>query len=203
MFQVLCNGPGTCVPLCAAGLLLGILGLKRVLIVYVESICRVETLSLSGKILYYLSDYFFVQWAPLKDKYPKSIYLGRLEWGEHLQKTKFSFCMTSWIQLRITCILILFSEADANHSFAVTDVLNTQLWQLHQRFLGFFFTPNSHDRADEISYHTFSTFYALEQSTKEKFLHVQVLLIPFIVSAFSNTARKRSAFDHRFVPFKG
>uniref|UniRef100_A0A9J7XM80 UDP-N-acetylglucosamine transferase subunit ALG14 n=1 Tax=Cyprinus carpio carpio TaxID=630221 RepID=A0A9J7XM80_CYPCA len=38
---VLCNGPGTCVPLCAAGLLLGMLGLKRVLIVYVESICRV------------------------------------------------------------------------------------------------------------------------------------------------------------------
>ncbi|XP_067290883.1 UDP-N-acetylglucosamine transferase subunit ALG14 homolog isoform X2 [Pseudorasbora parva] len=76
--MVLCNGPGTCVPLCAAGLLLGVLGLKRVLIVYVESICRVETLSLSGKILYYLSDYFFVQWAPLKDKYPKAVYLGRL-----------------------------------------------------------------------------------------------------------------------------
>ncbi|KAK9953131.1 hypothetical protein ABG768_017152 [Culter alburnus] len=76
--MVLCNGPGTCVPLCAAGLLLGVLGLKRVLIVYVESICRVETLSLSGKILYYLSDYFFVQWASLKDKYPKAVYLGRL-----------------------------------------------------------------------------------------------------------------------------
>ncbi|TRY56027.1 hypothetical protein DNTS_013857 [Danionella cerebrum] len=75
---VLCNGPGTCVPLCAAGLLLGILGLKRVLIVYVESICRVETLSLSGKILYYLSDYFFVQWPPLKKNHPKAIYLGRL-----------------------------------------------------------------------------------------------------------------------------
>ncbi|XP_043082387.1 UDP-N-acetylglucosamine transferase subunit ALG14 homolog [Puntigrus tetrazona] len=75
---VLCNGPGTCVPLCAAGLLLGILGLKRVLIVYVESICRVETLSLSGKILYYFSDYFFVQWTPLKDKYPNAIFLGRL-----------------------------------------------------------------------------------------------------------------------------
>lgn len=76
--MVLCNGPGTCVPLCAAGLILGVLGLKRVLIVYVESICRVKTLSLSGKILYYFSDYFFVQWAPLKDKYPKAIYLGRL-----------------------------------------------------------------------------------------------------------------------------
>lgn len=75
---VLCNGPGTCVPLCAAGLLLGVLGVKRVLIVYVESICRVETLSLSGKILYYFADYFFVQWVPLKERYPKAIYLGRL-----------------------------------------------------------------------------------------------------------------------------
>ncbi|XP_026138868.1 UDP-N-acetylglucosamine transferase subunit ALG14 homolog [Carassius auratus] len=75
---VLCNGPGTCVPLCATGLLLGILGLKRVLIIYVESICCVETLSLSGKILYYFSDYFFVQWASLRDKYPKAVYSGRL-----------------------------------------------------------------------------------------------------------------------------
>ncbi|CAK6973274.1 UDP-N-acetylglucosamine transferase subunit ALG14 homolog [Scomber scombrus] len=76
--MVLCNGPGTCVPLCVAGLLLGILGMKKVLIVYVESICRVETLSLTGKILYFISDYFFVQWSSLRDKYPKSIFLGRI-----------------------------------------------------------------------------------------------------------------------------
>ncbi|XP_030254650.1 UDP-N-acetylglucosamine transferase subunit ALG14 [Sparus aurata] len=76
--MVLCNGPGTCVPLCVAGLLLGILGMKKVLIVYVESICRVQTLSLTGKILYPMSDYFFVQWASLRDKYPKSIFLGRI-----------------------------------------------------------------------------------------------------------------------------
>ncbi|MBN3281582.1 ALG14 transferase, partial [Polyodon spathula] len=75
---VLCNGPGTCVPLCASALLLGILGIKKVLIIYVESICRVETLSLSGKLLYHLSDYFFVQWSTLKEKYPKSTYLGRI-----------------------------------------------------------------------------------------------------------------------------
>ncbi|GAA6099575.1 UDP-N-acetylglucosamine transferase subunit ALG14 homolog [Tachysurus ichikawai] len=76
--QVLCNGPGTCIPLCTAGLLSGILGFKRVLLVYVESICRVESLSLSGKILYHFADYFFVQWKPLKAKYPKSIYIGRI-----------------------------------------------------------------------------------------------------------------------------
>ncbi|XP_029978897.1 UDP-N-acetylglucosamine transferase subunit ALG14 homolog [Sphaeramia orbicularis] len=73
---VLCNGPGTCVPLCAAGLLLGILGMKKVLIVYVESICRVDSLSVTGRILYPVSDYFFVQWATLRDKYPKAIYLA-------------------------------------------------------------------------------------------------------------------------------
>ncbi|TKS88102.1 UDP-N-acetylglucosamine transferase subunit ALG14 -like protein [Collichthys lucidus] len=76
--MVLCNGPGTCVPLCVAGLLLGILGMKKVLIVYVESICRVQTLSLTGKILYPISDYFVVQWSSLRDKYPKSIFLGRI-----------------------------------------------------------------------------------------------------------------------------
>ncbi|XP_062235299.1 UDP-N-acetylglucosamine transferase subunit ALG14 homolog [Platichthys flesus] len=75
---VLCNGPGTCIPLCVAGLLLGILGMKKVLIVYVESICRVHTMSLTGKILYPISDYFFVQWSSLRDKYPKSIFLGRI-----------------------------------------------------------------------------------------------------------------------------
>ncbi|XP_005307598.2 UDP-N-acetylglucosamine transferase subunit ALG14 homolog isoform X1 [Chrysemys picta bellii] len=75
---ILCNGPGTCVPVCISALLLEILALKKVIIVYVESICRVETLSLSGKILYYFSDYFIVQWPALKEKYPKSIYLGRI-----------------------------------------------------------------------------------------------------------------------------
>ncbi|XP_078416950.1 UDP-N-acetylglucosamine transferase subunit ALG14 isoform X2 [Cetorhinus maximus] len=76
--QVLCNGPGTCVPLCISALILRILGMKKTLIIYIESICRVETLSLSGKILYNLSDYFFVQWSTLQEKYPKAIYLGRL-----------------------------------------------------------------------------------------------------------------------------
>uniref|UniRef100_A0A3B3Z1G7 UDP-N-acetylglucosamine transferase subunit ALG14 n=1 Tax=Poecilia mexicana TaxID=48701 RepID=A0A3B3Z1G7_9TELE len=75
---VLCNGPGTCVPLCITGLLLTILGIKKVGIVYVESICRVQTLSLTGRILYLVSDYFFVQWSSLRDKYPKAIFLGRI-----------------------------------------------------------------------------------------------------------------------------
>ncbi|XP_072306461.1 UDP-N-acetylglucosamine transferase subunit ALG14 [Eucyclogobius newberryi] len=75
---ILCNGPGTCVPLCLAGLLLRVLGLKKVLLVYVESLCRVHTLSLTGRILYPLTDYFFVQWAALRDKFPRAIFLGRI-----------------------------------------------------------------------------------------------------------------------------
>ncbi|KAM8930300.1 UDP-N-acetylglucosamine transferase subunit ALG14 [Pelodytes ibericus] len=75
---ILCNGPGTCVPICLSALLLGILGVKKIIVVYVESICRVESLSLTGRILYYFSHFFFVQWPSLKEKYPKSIYLGRL-----------------------------------------------------------------------------------------------------------------------------
>ncbi|XP_075038425.1 UDP-N-acetylglucosamine transferase subunit ALG14 isoform X3 [Mixophyes fleayi] len=75
---ILCNGPGTCIPVCFSALLLQILGINKIIIVYVESICRVESLSLSGKLLYYFVDYFIVQWPLLKDKYPNSIYLGRI-----------------------------------------------------------------------------------------------------------------------------
>ena len=39
-----------------------------------------EHLSLYGKILFHLSDYFIVQWPTLKEKYPKSVYLGRIVW---------------------------------------------------------------------------------------------------------------------------
>ncbi|KAH9504196.1 UDP-N-acetylglucosamine transferase subunit [Bulinus truncatus] len=73
---ILCNGPGTCIPICIAGLFLK---LKRnTIIVYVESFCRVYTLSLSGKLLYRFVDSFFVQWPELLLRYPKAKYVGRL-----------------------------------------------------------------------------------------------------------------------------
>eukprot|EP00252_Welwitschia_mirabilis_P017186 TRINITY_DN38119_c0_g1_i1.p1 TRINITY_DN38119_c0_g1~~TRINITY_DN38119_c0_g1_i1.p1 ORF type:complete len:225 (-),score=27.81 TRINITY_DN38119_c0_g1_i1:145-819(-) len=77
---ILCNGPGTCIPLCVAGFLLHVFGLKRVAIFYVESIARVRKLSLSGLLLYklHLADQLFVQWPQLKQKYPKVEYVGRL-----------------------------------------------------------------------------------------------------------------------------
>ena len=75
---VLCNGPGTCVPVAVAALLLRLLGVKYVAVVYVESVCRVETLSLSGKIMLRLADHFLVQWPQLVSAYPKARFIGRL-----------------------------------------------------------------------------------------------------------------------------
>ena len=100
---MLVNGPGTCVPICLAALVyrcaaphsqplaLSLLhackGLteccrlvlwRRCWLVYVESIARVDTLSLSGKILYRIADQMFVQWPQLQHKYPRALCVGRL-----------------------------------------------------------------------------------------------------------------------------
>ncbi|EDQ85692.1 uncharacterized protein MONBRDRAFT_28936 [Monosiga brevicollis MX1] len=45
------NGPGTCIPLCLAVLGFRFLGLLDTRVIYVESICRVVTLSLTAKLL--------------------------------------------------------------------------------------------------------------------------------------------------------
>lgn len=78
---ILCNGPGTCVPICFVALLFRILFINRhCKIVFVESFCRVKTLSLSGKILLYASDVFVVQWPRLENISKKILYFGRLTW---------------------------------------------------------------------------------------------------------------------------
>ena len=75
---LLCNGPGTCIPVCAVAFFIKFCGLHDVKLVYVESFCRVEGLSLSGKLLYYVADYFVVQWPELQEKYPRATYIGRI-----------------------------------------------------------------------------------------------------------------------------
>lgn len=73
---ILCNGPGTCVPLCIIAFLFKVLCATQSVIVYVESFCRVKTFSLTGKILYYLADHVIVQWAYLsKPVYSRSVFL--------------------------------------------------------------------------------------------------------------------------------
>lgn len=66
------NGPGTCIPLVIWSFILGVLCFKRPVVVFVESFCRVENLSLTAKILRPFVDRLIVQWRPLYEKYRKS-----------------------------------------------------------------------------------------------------------------------------------
>ncbi|KAL3534398.1 hypothetical protein ACH5RR_002859 [Cinchona calisaya] len=77
---ILCNGPGTCIPLCVIAFIFKVFGIRWSYIFYVESIARVRRLSLSALLLYKLrmADQLFVQWPQLKSKYPRAHYVGRL-----------------------------------------------------------------------------------------------------------------------------
>jgi beta-1,4-N-acetylglucosaminyltransferase len=78
---VLCNGPGTCVPIAASAFLLRWLGLGRAHVVFVESACRVETMSLTGRILLLFADRVLVQWPQLHARYPQTELVGLLLGG--------------------------------------------------------------------------------------------------------------------------
>ncbi|CAK7903905.1 UDP-N-acetylglucosamine transferase subunit Alg14p [[Candida] anglica] len=75
---LLINGPGTCVPL--AYILFGMkfFGLCQTRIVYIESLARVNSLSLSGKLVLPVADRFLVQWEPLSHQYKRVEYHGIL-----------------------------------------------------------------------------------------------------------------------------
>lgn len=77
---ILTNGPGTCVPICLVAFWLKVFFFNpRCKIVFIESFCRVKTLSLSGKLLIWMSDMFVVQWPELKEQFSDRVsYFGRL-----------------------------------------------------------------------------------------------------------------------------
>eukprot|EP01112_Ceratiomyxa_fruticulosa_P017266 TRINITY_DN5349_c0_g1_i2.p1 TRINITY_DN5349_c0_g1~~TRINITY_DN5349_c0_g1_i2.p1 ORF type:complete len:393 (-),score=46.69 TRINITY_DN5349_c0_g1_i2:97-1275(-) len=63
---VLCNGPGTCIPIVFAAWFFSLIRPGyRCNIVYIESVARVRGLSLSGLIAKYLATGFVVQWPSL------------------------------------------------------------------------------------------------------------------------------------------
>lgn len=72
------NGPGTCLPLCVASILLRLLGVTNTRIVFVESFCRVRSLSLTGFLVYPIVDTFVVQWPYLAEKYVYAKYIGKV-----------------------------------------------------------------------------------------------------------------------------
>lgn len=70
---VITAGPGIAIPFCYAGKLLG----KK--IIFIESWSRISKKSISGKLIYPISDLFFVQWKENLKNYPRAKYCGRLK----------------------------------------------------------------------------------------------------------------------------
>lgn len=66
-------GPGISIPFFYAGKLLG----KK--LIFIESWSRVTSKSISGKLIYPISDLFFVQWEENLKNYPKALYRGRFK----------------------------------------------------------------------------------------------------------------------------
>ena len=54
--------------------LLGKLAKKK--IIYIESFARVDSPSLTGKLMYKVADIFIIQWEELKQFFPNAIYGG-------------------------------------------------------------------------------------------------------------------------------
>lgn len=62
---LLVNGPGVCLPVVVTIFIGNVLGICNCSIVFIESICRVKTLSLTGKLIYPFCDLFLVYWPDL------------------------------------------------------------------------------------------------------------------------------------------
>lgn len=75
---LLVNGPGTCVPLAYVLFAMKVFGLCKTRIIYIESLARVRSLSLSGRLIMPIADRFLVQWKPLADQYHRAEYYGIL-----------------------------------------------------------------------------------------------------------------------------
>lgn len=67
---VICTGVLAMIPMCLIAKMAG----KK--LVYIESFAKVNSVTLSGKLLYKFADRFYVQWKPMLKFYPKAIYLG-------------------------------------------------------------------------------------------------------------------------------
>lgn len=75
---LLLNGPGTSVPLAYIVFFMKYVGLCKTRIIYIESLARVNRLSLSGYLLLPISDRFIVQWEDLYLKYHRAEFYGVL-----------------------------------------------------------------------------------------------------------------------------
>uniref|UniRef100_A0A183CPR6 UDP-N-acetylglucosamine transferase subunit ALG14 n=1 Tax=Globodera pallida TaxID=36090 RepID=A0A183CPR6_GLOPA len=77
---VISNGPAIGLGICFFARFFDLTRIHRCRVVFIESICRVQKLSLTGWIVYHfrIAHAFLVQWKDLQKKYPKTEYVGRL-----------------------------------------------------------------------------------------------------------------------------
>ncbi|KLO15397.1 oligosaccharide biosynthesis protein Alg14 like protein [Schizopora paradoxa] len=75
---LLLNGPGTCFVLCISAYVNRFMGLPSPKLIYIESFARVNSLSLSGKLLRPFVDKFIVQWPDLVSENDRGEYHGWL-----------------------------------------------------------------------------------------------------------------------------
>jgi len=77
---VLCNGPGTCLPIVYCGFVGKVFGFSsKTRVVFVESFARVKSLSLTGWLVYPVVDRFVVQWQQLQEKWPRGTeFIGKI-----------------------------------------------------------------------------------------------------------------------------
>lgn len=69
---IMTTGAAMAIPFCYMAKLFG----ARV--VYIESFAKLRSPTLSGRIVYPVSDLFIVQWPAMKAHYPKAIYAGTI-----------------------------------------------------------------------------------------------------------------------------
>ncbi|MEW4309200.1 PssD/Cps14F family polysaccharide biosynthesis glycosyltransferase [Rossellomorea marisflavi] len=69
---VISTGAGAVVPYC---ILAKLFGAK---LIFIESYAKINSPTITGRILYKFSDRFYVQWEPMLKFYPKAIYKGGL-----------------------------------------------------------------------------------------------------------------------------
>ena len=74
----LTNGPGTAIPIAYLLFICKFLGVCDTKIIYIESLARVNDLSLTGFLILPISDRIIVQWEPLSKKYKRCEYHGIL-----------------------------------------------------------------------------------------------------------------------------
>jgi UDP-N-acetylglucosamine:LPS N-acetylglucosamine transferase len=71
---IISTGAGVAVPICFLAKFF-----SKSKIIFIESFCRIYNPSLTGRLIYPISDWFFVQWEELLKKYgDKAVYKGRV-----------------------------------------------------------------------------------------------------------------------------